>query len=124
MIKCICIDDKKRPKEIPKSKWVKKGEVYTVIFALIISPQNTLAVQLDEIDLDESCAPYDFFLAERFAFDLDDFEKLINFVENCIDVNVSIKEMMEQININERTTDTVEENQGVGSSGVLRNKVD
>jgi hypothetical protein len=92
----MCIDDKNRPSKVPESKWVKKGQEYTVIFTLIVLPQKTLAVQLDEIDLDESCSPYSFFLAKRFAFREEDLQRLIEFIKECTEVNISIKELMKQ----------------------------
>lgn len=109
MIQCICINDKNRPSKIPVTKWVKKGEQYTVIFTLMVKPQNTLAVQLEEIDLDESCMPYSFFLANRFAFRNEDIGKLIDFIEECTKVDISIKELMKQTSINERAADTSKE---------------
>ena len=108
MVKCICIDDKNRPSKIPQNKWLKEGEEYTVIFTLTVLPQKTLAVQLEEIDLDESCMPYEFFLANRFAFTKDELEKLIAFIEECNDISLSIKDLLKQTN--ERTADTVQEN--------------
>lgn len=96
MIKCICIDDSKRPKEIPPEKWVKKGEEYSIIFAIVVLPQRQLALQLDEIDLDESCMPYEYFLAKRFAFRQEDIDELVEFIKECGQVNLSIKEIMEQ----------------------------
>jgi hypothetical protein len=96
MVKCICINDKNRPSKIPQEKWLKEGEEYTIIFTLIVLPQKTLAVQLEEIDLDESCMPYEFFLANRFAFTKEELEKLIAFIEECTQVNISIKELMKQ----------------------------
>lgn len=108
MIKCICIDDKNRPSKVPPTKWVKEGQEYTVIFTLVVLPQKTLAVQLDEIDLDESCMPYSFFLANRFAFRTEDLEKLTAFIEECTHVNMSIKELLNQTH--ERATSTSQEN--------------
>lgn len=108
MIKCICINDKNRPSRVPETKWVKEGEEYTVIFTLVVLPQKTLAVQIDEIDLDESCRPYSFFLANRFAFRTEDLERLIEFIEQCTQVNMSIKDLLNQTH--ERTADTVEKN--------------
>lgn len=99
MIRCACIDDSGRPNDIPKDKWVKKGELYTIIFAIVVLPQNQLAFQLEEVDLDESCAPYEYFLANRFAFLKDDLEKLREFVRDCSKVNMSIRELMSQSNI-------------------------
>jgi len=108
MVKCICINDKNRPSKIPQNKWIKEGQEYTVIFTLVVLPQKTLAVQLDEIDLDESCMPYEFFLANRFAFSNEDIGKLIDFIEECTHVNLSVKDLLKQTN--ERTADTVEKN--------------
>jgi hypothetical protein len=108
MVKCICINDKNRPSKIPQEKWLKEGEEYTIIFTLIVLPQKTLAVQLEEIDLDESCMPYEFFLANRFAFTQEELEKLIDFIKECTQVNMSIKELLKQTN--ERTASTSQEN--------------
>ena len=96
MIKCICINDKNRPNKVPSDKWLVEGTEYTIIFTLVVLPQKTLAVQLDEIDLDESCAPYEFFLSNRFAFTKEELEKLIAFIEECNHVNMSIKDLMKQ----------------------------
>ena len=108
MVKCICINDKNRPSKVPANKWVKEGNEYTIIFTIVVLPQKTLAVQLEEIDLDESCMPYEFFLANRFAFTQEELEKLIDFIQECTQVNMSIKELMKQTHLNERATDTVE----------------
>lgn len=108
MVKCICINDKNRPSKIPQEKWLKEGEEYTIIFTLMVLPQKTLAVQLEEIDLDESCMPYEFFLANRFAFTKEELEKLIAFIEECNQVSLSIKDLLKQTN--ERTASTSQEN--------------
>ena len=108
MVKCICINDKNRPSKIPQEKWLKEGEEYTIIFTLMVLPQKTLAVQLEEIDLDESCMPYEFFLANRFAFTKEELEKLIAFIEECNHVSLSINDLLKQTN--ERTASTSQEN--------------
>lgn len=99
MIRCACVNSKDRPNEIPKDKWIKKGEIYTIVFAIVVLPQRELGLQLDEITLDESCAPYEYFLANRFAFLRDDLYKLQEFIRDCARVNMSIKELMNQSNI-------------------------
>ena len=68
MVECICINNKQKPQEIPFKKWLKEGEKYHVIYTLTVLPQRQLAFHLAEIDLDETCAPYTYFLAHRFAF--------------------------------------------------------
>jgi hypothetical protein len=108
MIKCICIDDSLKPTSIPQHKWVKKGYEYTIIFAQYLLPQKEISVQLDEILLDETCAPYEYFLANRFAILEDDFQNFVELLSECNDVNVSIKELLEH----ERATDTSKEDKG------------
>lgn len=99
MIRCACVNSKDRPNEIPKDKWIKKGEIYTIVFAIVVLPQRELGLQLDEITLDESCAPYEYFLANRFAFLRDDLYKLQEFIKDCAKVNMSIKELMNQSHV-------------------------
>ena len=96
VIKCICIDDKNRPSKIPLTKWVKKGKEYSVVYTLMIKPQNTLGVQLAQIDLDETCRPYTFFLANRFAFKNEDIMKLIDFIAECTEIEISVKDLLKQ----------------------------
>jgi hypothetical protein len=62
-----CIDDSNRPIDIPREKWVKKGDEYTVVkFVRMIAQNNELGVVLEEIDLSD-CFPYECFAAYRFA---------------------------------------------------------
>ncbi len=67
MFKVICIDDTCRPDGIPLSKWIKKDNMYTVIDIKKMNLQGgMLGYKLEEIDLD-SCFPYQYFSAKRFA---------------------------------------------------------
>lgn len=63
----ICIDDANRPDGIPTSKWVKKGNKYTVIEVSKMRAQGgLLGFKLEEINID-SCFPYQYFSANRFG---------------------------------------------------------
>jgi len=63
----ICIDSSDRPDGIPTSKWITKGEEYTVIEISKMRMQgNLLGFKLEEINLD-SCFPYQYFAARRFG---------------------------------------------------------
>lgn len=63
-----CINDSNRPKQIPPEKWIVKGEVYTVIATTLMNIQrNKVGLKLAEIDLGQSCFPYEYFDADRFA---------------------------------------------------------
>ena len=65
-MKVICIDDKRRPSEIPLEKWPKKGNAYTVIKAVKMGIQaNKIGFHLEEISLD-GCFPYEYYDSIRF----------------------------------------------------------
>lgn len=67
-MRVVCINDSNRPKQIPPEKWIVKGEIYTVISTTLMNIQrNKLGVKLAEIELGQSCFPYEYFDADRFA---------------------------------------------------------
>jgi hypothetical protein len=110
MIKCLCVDDTNRPSRIPVEKWLEKGKEYTLAFTMTVHPQKTLAFQLKEIDLDETCNPYSWFLASRFTFRQEDLGKLIEFINECNKITFSVNELMKVTNVDERKSDTIEKN--------------
>jgi hypothetical protein len=105
MIPCICIDDKGRPSDFPLSKWIKEEQEYHIIDVVTVLPQNELGVTLAEITLDATCYPYKFFLAKRFGFTKENFQKLIEMVKNKnetkefqLDYDILIKKQEEYAN--------------------------
>jgi hypothetical protein len=108
MIRCVCIDAENRPSKIPQHKWLEKDREYTLAFSMTVLPQKKLAFQLNEIDLDDSCSPYTWFLANRFAFREEDLEKLAEFIQDCNKITFSVNELMRETNINERKPNTIE----------------
>jgi 1,4-alpha-glucan branching enzyme len=109
MIKCVCIDADNRPSKIPQHKWLEKDKEYTLAFSMTVLPQKKLAFQVQEIDLDDSCSPFTWFLANRFAFRQEDLEKLAEFIHDCNKITFSVKELMKETNINEREPNTIKE---------------
>ena len=62
-----CINDGNRPKQVPVEKWIVKGQIYTVIATTQMNLQrNKIGLKLKEIELDQSCFPYEYFDADRF----------------------------------------------------------
>jgi hypothetical protein len=62
-----CINDGNRPKQVPAEKWIVKGQIYTVIATTTMNLQrNKIGLKLKEIELDQSCFPYEYFDADRF----------------------------------------------------------
>lgn len=70
-MRIICINDSNKPKTIPESKWIKKGNTYTVIDVVKLNIQiGKIGFKLKEIELDHSCFPYEYFDSERFSFEV------------------------------------------------------
>ena len=90
MIKCLCVDDSNKPNQIPQEKWLEKGKEYTLAFTMTVLPQRQLALQVEEIDLDDSCSPYTWFLANRFNFREEDLKKLIEFIKECNHITIKL----------------------------------
>jgi hypothetical protein len=99
MVKCICINDKGKPNKIPTEKWIKEGQEYTIAFASYLLPQKELGFQIEGLDLGRSCFPYEYFLANRFGFTLSEFNKLMDFVKECNEITISVKELIAQTKI-------------------------
>jgi hypothetical protein len=110
MIKCVCINDKDKPSKIPQNKWLEEGREYTLAFSMTVLPQKQLAFQVQEIDLDDSCSPYTWFLANRFAFREEDLDRLVEFIKDCNKITFSVKELMKETNLHERERNTIKEN--------------
>jgi hypothetical protein len=87
MVKCICIDDENRPAQIPASKWVKKDNEYHITFVAFCLPQSIQGLSLYELPLDESCSPYQYFKASRFAIHKEDWDAFIELCKDCTDLN-------------------------------------
>ena len=65
----------------------------------MVLPQRELSFSLEEIELDASCYPYRYFLANRFAFTEDNLLKLIDLVKHGSEEEFSIDELLEQTQI-------------------------
>jgi len=99
MIACICIDDSRKPRMIPKNKWLVKDQEYHVIFTVTVLPQKQLAFHLAEIELDENCKPYEYFLASRFAFTQENLLLLMELIKDCSEITFNMDELLEQTEI-------------------------
>lgn len=72
----ICINDSNRPNEIPASKWIKKGNEYTIIDTIKCNVQGgKRALIFEEIDL-TGCEPYKGFDESRFEPKLEGVREL------------------------------------------------
>jgi len=104
MIKCVCINDEGRPSKIPANKWLVEGMEYHVVYAAYLEPQRKIGVQLREINLDDSCAPYEYFMADRFSFNDEELIALISLMRDCIYASHSVKRLIKE---NERAANSI-----------------
>jgi hypothetical protein len=87
MIKCICINDKNRPPEIPESHWVKFGSTYVVLsIETHVQPAAMLGVVLLTPDLAELNLPYKSFQIGRFGFAEEDLPALMTMINSSPDL--------------------------------------
>lgn len=97
-VKCICIDDTKKPNEIPANKWVKNGDIYhiTHIYKQLNQP-GIQGVELAEFDI-SMCKPYNSYRMSRFAIDINDLEKLKSLMEKCTELDkISIDDFVKEL---------------------------
>lgn len=97
MVNCICINDKRKPAEIPADRWVKKDEEYRITHVYFHPKQGIQGCTLYEKPLDESCKPYETFKLSRFAIHLEDLPAFIELCKLCTELNdVEIKQLIEE----------------------------
>lgn len=67
-MKVICINDSGKPAKIPSNQWIKKGETYTIVkYVRMLIQKDNIGVELEEVKMDESCFPYEYYDLKRFA---------------------------------------------------------
>lgn len=101
MIKCFCINDKNIPDDYPdKSKWIKEGDLYHIIRILFLNKSNTLAVQLNEIDMEDLPPYFGWFRINRFAIpeeELENLQRLIEASKEEQNVNFDVNKLLENL---------------------------
>jgi hypothetical protein len=95
--RALCINDRGRPTHIPKNKWVEKGKIYTVVYAVMVMPQERIAFHLAEIDLTEDHLPYEYFLSERFAFSEKGLIEVGELIDFCLSTNPVVEQFLAEI---------------------------
>jgi len=86
-VRCFCINDADKPKEIPSEKWIKKDEPYNITHIFLMVNQGEIqGVELAEFDI-SMYAPYNCYRLDRFAILLEDLEKFVALLERSAEFN-------------------------------------
>jgi len=101
MIPCFCINDKNKPAQVPKEKWVVQDERYHITYVTRVLPQNVLAYFIYEKPLTEDCLPFEFFLSTRFALTKENCEKVMQMYRELGELisGEEMKELFENSNL-------------------------
>lgn len=104
-IPCICVDDSKKPSEIPKDKWVVKDEKYHITHIFKQKNQNNIkGCELAEHDISD-CSPYNCYRLSRFSIHKDDLQKLIEMIKFCDQYNelsdIDINKLVQDVPLKE-----------------------
>ena len=88
MIECRCIDATGKPKEVHDGQWVQHGFIYHITHVYRHPLQGMmLACTLREVKMDIKSHPYETFRLSRFAFNKENFMKLIELAEACSELD-------------------------------------
>ena len=96
-VKCVCLDDSNKPKEIPDHLWVKQGKEYHIACVYWHPKQGVEGVDLLEIALDDSCYPYETYQLRRFGFTQQELQQLMELTKLCNELDeVDVEKLMEE----------------------------
>ena len=66
-MKVICIDNSKKPKNVPVEEWVQEGDMYTVTKIVRMGLQKDIyGFLLKEVQLSSRSFPYELYDSSRF----------------------------------------------------------
>lgn len=97
-VKCICINNKNKPKEIILQNWLKEGDEYTINYVYYHPHQGIQGVTLDEVSTKSE--KYSSYRLDRFAFTQENIQQLIELMKDCTELGkVDIQQLIEESNL-------------------------
>lgn len=101
--RCICINDKDKPNEVPSSKWVIKDNIYHITEISNHPLQGGIhGCKLQEVNLN-GCSPIEYYKLSRFAIFEDDLDKFLELLKACTELNdIDIDEIIKQTELIEQ----------------------
>ena len=97
-VKCICINNKNKPKEVLFQNWINEGTEYTINYVQYHVNQGIQGVTLDEVQTKSE--KYSSYRLDRFAFTKEGIEQLIELMQDCTELGkLDIQELIEESNL-------------------------
>jgi hypothetical protein len=97
-VKCLCINNKLRPKEILPQNWINEGTEYTINYVYYHVNQGIQGVTLDEVQTKSEI--YSSYRLDRFAFTKEGIEQLIELMQDCTELGkIDIQELIKESNL-------------------------
>ena len=99
-VRCLCIDDTKRPQEITPSKWIIKDKEYTITHIFWHVQQGIQGVELAEVQLTDESFPYISYSIKRFGIHKEDLEKFEELLKQCTELSdIDVTTLIEELNL-------------------------
>ncbi len=96
-IKLVCLDDRNIPIGVPKSKYVKEGNEYTLLFIYWMPNQKCQGFELAEIEFGEDCGKYICYRGNRFGIRAEDLEAFLQMCKDCSQLDdLNIEQVLEE----------------------------
>lgn len=97
-VKCLCINNKNKPKEVLPQNWINEGTEYTINYVYYHVNQGIQGVTLDEVQTKSEI--YSSYRLDRFAFTKEGIEQLIELMQDCTELGkLDIQELIEESNL-------------------------
>lgn len=99
-IRCVCTNDSDKPSIIPENLWIKKGTEYHIVHVFKhLSQKGISGVELAEVNISH-CKPYNSFGLNRFAINIDDFQKLKELISDCTELSdIDVSSLVENLEL-------------------------
>lgn len=97
-VKCICINNKNKPKEVLPQNWINEGTEYTINYVYYHVNQGIQGATLDEVQTKSE--KYSSYRLDRFAFTKEGIEQLIELMKDCTELGkIDIQQLIEESNL-------------------------
>ena len=99
-IRCVCTNDSDKPSIIPNNLWIQKGTEYHIVHVFkMLNQKGIQGVEIAEVDISH-LEPYNSFRLNRFAINIEDFQKLKELISDCTELSdIDVSALVENLEL-------------------------